>query len=212
MYLNRYRTPLCIFFPPRIVAAACFILAQRAAEGPHSPSLDARISASPPSASLPTPPSHKPGSPDASRFAIGYFGFSELELQNLAGQRAIFRFGSMGSSRPSRCSQYNARILLGPGSTDYLTCFLTYVGQFSQEPSDTLSDPEQITPPAHSPRPKLYEPFSQLLPAAPTVVHNSSLTPESFHGSTSPSMTPSQSHVMKTTLEAQHKAPRLDLS
>lgn len=97
MYTSRYRTPLCIFFPPRTVAAACFILAQRVAEGPHSPSLDARISASPPSASLPTPPSHKPGSPDASRFAVDYFGFSELELQNLAGQDAIFRLDSAGS-------------------------------------------------------------------------------------------------------------------
>lgn len=82
----------------------------------------------------------------------------------------------------------------------------------SRNNPDSLSDPEQITPPTHSPRAKLYEPFSQLLPAMPVVVNNSSLTPESFHGNTSPSMTPSQAHVMKTTLEAQNKAPRLDLS
>lgn len=125
----RYRTPLCVFFLPRIVAAACFILAQCVADGPHSPSLDARISASPPSASLPTPPSHKPGSPDASRFAIDYFGFSELELHNLAGQCIIPHFGLAGSSRPTRCSQYTARVLFGPGSTSYHACFLTHIGQ-----------------------------------------------------------------------------------
>ncbi|KAG8217493.1 hypothetical protein J3R82DRAFT_5640 [Butyriboletus roseoflavus] len=131
MHTSRYRTPLCIFSPPRIIAASCFILAQRVVEGPHSPSLDARISASPPSASLPTPPSHKPGSPDASRFAVDYFGFSESELQNLAGQHVIPRFHFAGSTRPSRCSQYNTGILLGSGSTDYPTCFLAYIGQFS---------------------------------------------------------------------------------
>lgn len=99
MHTGRYRTPLCIFFPPRIIAAACFTLAQRAADGPHSPSLDARISASPPSASLPTPPSHKPGSPDASRFVVDYFGFSESESHDLAGQYITTRFGSPGSSQ-----------------------------------------------------------------------------------------------------------------
>lgn len=128
MHAGRYRTPLCIFFPPRIIAAACFILAQRAAEGPHSPSLDARISVSPPSASLPTPPSHKPGSPDASRFAVDYFGFSESELQDLSGQYTIPRFWAVSLSRRSRCSQYYARILFGPGSTNCLTCFFTHIG------------------------------------------------------------------------------------
>jgi hypothetical protein len=176
---DSYRTPLCIFFPPRIIAAACFILAQRVAEGPHSPSLDARISAFPPSASLPTPPSHKPGSPDASRFAIDYFEFSESKLQDLS---------------------------------DALSIMLEFYS--AQDPQTTLhvSSLTSITPPTHSPRAKLYEPFSQLLSAVPVVVHNSSLTPESFHGTTSPSMTPSQAHVMKTTLEAQNKVPRLDLS
>jgi len=176
---DSYRTPLCIFFPPRIIAAACFILAQRVAEGPHSPSLDARISASPPSASLPTPPSHKPGSPDASRFVIDYFGFSESELQDISAALSIM------------LEFYSA-----------------------QDPQTTLhvSSLTSITPPTHTPRAKLYAPFSQLLSAVPVVVNNSSLTPESFHGNTSPSMTPSQAHVMKTTLEAQNKAPRLDLS
>lgn len=100
----RFRTPLCVFFSPRIIAAACFILAQRAAEGPHSPSLDARISASPPSASLPTPPSHKPGSPDASRFAVDYFGFSELESLHLAGEHVIWLLESAAKSDPDALS------------------------------------------------------------------------------------------------------------
>ncbi|KAF8559552.1 cyclin-like protein [Imleria badia] len=175
---DSYRTPLCIFFPPRIIAAACFILAQRVAEGPHSPSLDARISASPPSASLPTPPSHKTGSPDASRFVVDYFGFSQSELQDLS---------------------------------DALSIMLEFY--LAQDPQTTLhvASLTLITPPTHPPRVKLYEPFSQLLPTVPVVVNNSSLTPESFHGNTPLSMTPSQAHV-KTTLETQNNAPRLDLS
>jgi len=128
MHTTRYRTPLCIFFPPHIIAAACFILAQRVAEGPHSASLDARISASPPSASLPTPPPHKPGSPDASRFVIDYFGFSESELQDLSGQYAIPRFESGSLGRWSRCPEYNAGILLGAGPPGYPTCFPTHSG------------------------------------------------------------------------------------
>jgi hypothetical protein len=80
-----YRTPLCVLFPPRIIASACYVLAQRAVDGPHSASLDARISASPPSASLPTPPSHKPASPDASRFAVEYYRFAEEDIAKVSG-------------------------------------------------------------------------------------------------------------------------------
>lgn len=86
---DSYRTPLCILFGPRIIAAACIILAQRAADGLHSPSLDARISLSPPSASLPTPPSHKPASPDVSRFAVEYFGFDETDLRHVTDALTI---------------------------------------------------------------------------------------------------------------------------
>ncbi|KAG6850233.1 hypothetical protein H0H93_016080 [Arthromyces matolae] len=77
---DSYRTPLCVLHPPKIIAAACYVLAQRISDGPNSPSLDARISASAPTASLPTPPSHKPPSPDASRYAIEYFDLTEAEL------------------------------------------------------------------------------------------------------------------------------------
>jgi hypothetical protein len=85
----RYRTPLCVLYPPKIIATACYILSQRIVDGPHSLSLDARVSPSPPSASLPTPPTHKPASPDASRFAIEFFGLNESELLTVAGTYAL---------------------------------------------------------------------------------------------------------------------------
>ncbi|KAF9227951.1 cyclin-like protein [Gyrodon lividus] len=185
---DSYRMPLCILFSPRVIAAACFILAQRAADGPHSPSLDARISASPPSASLPTPPSHKPGSPDVSRFAIEYFGFNESELQDLADALSIM------------LEFYSAQ---DPQSTSYVTPLASVSCCTFLNPHSDLG--EQIAPPAHSPRPQLYEPFSQLLPSVSAVVNSSSLTPESSHGNTSPSQAP----AAKTP---QKKAPRLDLS
>ncbi|KAK2466942.1 hypothetical protein APHAL10511_001200 [Amanita phalloides] len=81
---DSYRTPLCVLCPPKITATACYVLAQRIYDGPNSPSLDARISAASPSASLPTPPSHKPPSPDASRRAIEYFSLNETELLAVA--------------------------------------------------------------------------------------------------------------------------------
>ncbi|KAG5643480.1 hypothetical protein DXG03_000868 [Asterophora parasitica] len=86
---DSYRTPLCILYPPKIIAASCYVLAQRIFDGPNSPSLDARISAAAPTASLPTPPSHKPPSPDASRYAIEYFTFSETELSSVADALSI---------------------------------------------------------------------------------------------------------------------------
>lgn len=89
LMIRNYRTPLCILFPPRIIACTCYVLAQRAVDGPHSASLDARISASPPSASLPTPPSHKPASPDASRFAVEYYGFTEDDIAKVSDALSI---------------------------------------------------------------------------------------------------------------------------
>ena len=86
------RTPLCVLFPARIIAAACYILAQHVIEGPQSPSLDVRIASPAPSASLPTPPSHKVAPPEASRFAIEHFDFNELDLVSVAGSSASLRF------------------------------------------------------------------------------------------------------------------------
>ncbi|PFH54380.1 hypothetical protein AMATHDRAFT_135327 [Amanita thiersii Skay4041] len=86
---DSYRTPLCILYPPKITATACYVLAQRIYDGPNSPSLDARISAASPSASLPTPPSHKPPSPDASRYAIDFFALTETELSYVSEALSI---------------------------------------------------------------------------------------------------------------------------
>jgi cyclin K len=84
----RYRTPVCILYPSRIIATACFVLAQRVFDGPNSPSLDARISATSPAATLPTPPSHKPPSPDATRVVVERYGFNDDELGSIAGKHA----------------------------------------------------------------------------------------------------------------------------
>lgn len=87
---DSYRTPMCVLYSPRIIAAACFVLAQKIFDGPNSPSLDARISAASPSASLPTPPSHKPPSPDASRYAVEHFTFTDVELSSLSEALSLF--------------------------------------------------------------------------------------------------------------------------
>ncbi|KAI0318952.1 cyclin-like protein [Amylostereum chailletii] len=98
---DSYRTPLCVLCPPRIIAAACFVLAQKVADGPNSLSLDARISSSAPTASLPTPPSHKPTSPDASRLAIDFFCFDDTELLAVADSLdIILEFYNFQSSSP----------------------------------------------------------------------------------------------------------------
>ena len=94
--LDRYRTILCLLFEVRIIAAACFILAQRVVEGENSPSLSARIAKTPASTSLPTPPSHKPNSPDASRFVVEQFQFSEDDLALLAGEAPRETFVDVG--------------------------------------------------------------------------------------------------------------------
>ena len=86
---HSYRTILCVLFDVRIIAAACFIIAQRVVEGEHSPSLAARISSTSPATSLPTPPTHKPTSPDASRFVVELLQFSEDELVQLARESRL---------------------------------------------------------------------------------------------------------------------------
>ena len=86
---SRYRTPLCVLFPARITAAACYILAQQYTEGPTSLSLAARIASPAPAASLPTPPSHKSPFPESARFAIDFFKFNEVELASVAGNPYI---------------------------------------------------------------------------------------------------------------------------
>lgn len=82
---RRARTPLSILHPPRVIAAASYILAQHVLEGPLSPSLDVRIGSPAPSALLPTPPSHKQLSPEVSRVVVEFFGFNEVELASVSG-------------------------------------------------------------------------------------------------------------------------------
>ncbi|EAU88564.2 hypothetical protein CC1G_04270 [Coprinopsis cinerea okayama7 len=86
---DSFRTPVCLLYPPRIIATACLVLAQRLFDGPNSPSLDARISATSPAAHLPTPPSHKPPSPDATRVVVERYGFSDSELSSIADVLSI---------------------------------------------------------------------------------------------------------------------------
>jgi len=116
---DSYRTPLCILFPPRIVVSACFILAQMHFEGPSAAPLDARISTPAPSATLPTPPSHNPTSPDPTqdrtRFAANFFSLSESELKSVAealtiliqfyaSQDSIPHVSSLGDIKPPTMS------------------------------------------------------------------------------------------------------------
>ncbi|RPD66045.1 cyclin-like protein [Lentinus tigrinus ALCF2SS1-7] len=86
---DSYRTPLCVLYPPRIIAASCYVLAEHAIEGPQSSPLDARIASPAPSASLPTPPSHKAQHNGVSRHAVEFFGFNETELASVADAISI---------------------------------------------------------------------------------------------------------------------------
>ncbi|KAI1795966.1 cyclin-like protein [Ganoderma leucocontextum] len=86
---DSYRTPLCILYPPKVLAAACYVLAEHAIEGPQHSPLDARIASPAPSASLPTPPSHKAQPTGFSRRAVEFFGFNEMELANVADTLSI---------------------------------------------------------------------------------------------------------------------------
>lgn len=91
-----------MLYTPRIIAAACFVLAQHLAEGSHSAGLDARIAATPAAASLPTPPTHKPASPDAYRVALEYYRLTEADLRDAAGKCYTYRRPrSMESSQAS---------------------------------------------------------------------------------------------------------------
>ncbi|KAI0807117.1 cyclin-like protein [Fomes fomentarius] len=111
---DSYRTPLCILYPPKVVAAACYVLAEHAIEGPQSSPLDARIASPAPSASLPTPPSHKAQPNGASRHAVEFFEFNEMELVNVADAISIL------------IEYYGAQELQGSGE------FLTSVASIPQ--------------------------------------------------------------------------------
>lgn len=81
---DSYRTPLCVLYSPQMIAAACIILAQKLVEGAQSPSLDHRVAWPDPSSTLPTPPSHQPSSPDASRSVLDHLSFGAGEMALVA--------------------------------------------------------------------------------------------------------------------------------
>ncbi|KAF8894590.1 cyclin-like protein [Infundibulicybe gibba] len=87
---DSYRTPMCVLYSPRVIATTCYVLAQRIFDGPNSTPLDSRIAVAAPSSSLPTPPSHKPPSPDASRYAIEHLTLNENELTHVSEALSIF--------------------------------------------------------------------------------------------------------------------------
>lgn len=202
---------MCILYPPKVVATACYVLAQRIFDGPNSSSLDARISAAAPSASLPTPPSHKPPSPDASRYAIEYFTFDKEEISSVSGtnscricvdlilivlQRHWAFFWS--STLPKMCKRL-FRIFLPslryvPCDTFDLRCMVN----------------SQVLPPTLSTKPHLYNTLSQSAP--PTLATDTTLdapgwTPNSSHGGDTPSGSPP--HAKRSSRSEKR---RLDLS
>lgn len=94
----RYRTPLCVLYPPRIIAVACYVLTQQYIDGAGSLSLTDRLASPAPSASLPTPPSQKPPHPESMRFAVDFYKLNETELASVAG-----KFSKVLSSSSSLC-------------------------------------------------------------------------------------------------------------
>jgi len=93
------RTPLSVLQPARVIAAACYILAQRLEEGPNSPSFDERIF-SRSSASLPTPPHLYPRSPLVTNSAQSIFQLTDEDMEGLAISIAMILdlYSALGAS------------------------------------------------------------------------------------------------------------------
>jgi len=152
---DSFRTPLSVLYSARVIASACFILAQKHHEGPNSVSLDARISTPAPSATLPTPPSRHSipllPSHDRSRFVVDYLTLSEDELACVA---------------------------------DALCILIEYYSAQDNAPHVANLGLVQL-PTISPTRSKLYRPFNQLhMPkeAPNTTVTAANLTPDSSHG------------------------------
>jgi cyclin K len=179
MHTVRYRTPLCILFPARTIAAGCYVLAQYLVDGTHSQSLDARLSLTPPSASLPTPPTHKAASPDASRIAIEFWELSESDLTDVAEVIAIL------------LEYYNAHDLSKQAHLQVLATVSYYLFHLADWHAD-LGATQIPLPTLPASRVKLYTtPFSQLVPVPqevppPRAVVEHTRTPSSTHGDSSP--------------------------
>ena len=80
---DRYRSPLCLLYPPKTIAIACYLLGQHMSEDPLSTSLDALISKI--SSSLPTPPSHDDASPESGQYSNDHLSLSKEEVTSVAG-------------------------------------------------------------------------------------------------------------------------------
>jgi len=159
---DSFRTPLCVLYSARIIACACFLLAQKYYEGPNSVSLDARISTPAPSASLPTPPPHNSTSPDPlsdhTRFVANFLALTEDELSSVAEALTIL--------------------------IEYY-CVQDGVPQIAN--LSLITPPTIIRP-----RAKLYRPFSQFHMTKDnpistlTPANSSNQTPDSSHGGITP--------------------------
>ena len=212
--LLRFRTPLCVLYPPRITAVACYILAQRIADGPHSHSLDARVSYSAPSASLPTPPSRKPASPDGTRFATEFFGLNESELSCVAGSINILIRQRVIDYQLYRRTCDHYRVLSFSEFTRYSGLLgRPTLRQFFLAPSLCKKlIRQQVDPPTTSPpRRSLYPNLNNQTPVNHTNVHqhlDSDLgrTPDSLQGNSTPAKTQVNGNIPSSATK------RLDLS
>nr|GAT58708.1 translation initiation factor eIF-2B subunit alpha [Mycena chlorophos] len=135
---DSFRTTLCLHYSPQIIAAACYVLAQRVCDGPNSNSLDARIASSAPRTSLPTPPTHKPASPDAARFAIEYFAFGESELACVAESLSILLEFYRAQPEHENLAEYVVEIA-PPATSSRSTLYV--------QPSQLPPPPPPIPPP-----------------------------------------------------------------
>ncbi|KAF5315690.1 hypothetical protein D9611_004671 [Ephemerocybe angulata] len=166
---DSYRTPLCILYPPKIIATACYVLAQRIFDGPNSPSLDARISATSPASHLPTPPSHKPPSPDATRVVVERYAFDELELVSIGDALGL--------------------LLEFYGSQDIESTF-PYLANIVAVPPPTKTTPR---PRLYVPATQINAPPQSITNGGPSPSDSLGRTPNSTHGGHSPDPTPASS-------------------
>ncbi|KAF7363419.1 Cyclin pch1 [Mycena sanguinolenta] len=190
---DSYRTILCLIYPPQIIATACYVLAQRVVDGPNSFSLDARISSSAPTASLLTPPSHKPPSPDATRFAIEHFSFNDAELASVAGTllkqlffHAKVKFSPTKEALSILLEFYNAQDV--ENAHPHLQSIVAVRRIVLNMPRLNNKFMIRFSLRQLPPRRRLYLPVSQLTMGGPAAVEDgvAGRTPSSSHGGRTP--------------------------
>ncbi|KAI0031830.1 cyclin-like protein [Vararia minispora EC-137] len=155
---DSYRTPLCVLYMPKTIAAACYILAHRLVDGPHSLSLDARVFPTLATASLPTPPTHQSNSPNASKAAVEFFRLDAADGQDVIDAMDIL-------IEFYRHTDYQ-------GLVDYLSDIILI-----EPPSNPSPRPSLYKQAPQS---------SQHAMQVSTVVNSGHATPESLHGSGTP--------------------------